>query len=172
MNVVITPAAAKPRLCAGFSYISVLLAIALLALCAAPAADAVRHAANAPAVSAGHLNNLLCLKSRIETVSAEPYQNLVLAAAGATTPTNVYSLAAAAPCPALNVYISMASVDAAGTVTYPAADTGLLQLVVTVSDESPSVPPGPPALPVGAAPSIASQPGSLASMSLTTMLVR
>lgn len=164
--------AVKRARCAGFSYVAVLLAIALLALCAAPAADAVRNAANAPAVSARHLNNLLCLKSRMETVGAEPYQNLMLAAAGPVVPTNVYSLTAAGGCPPLNVYLSMVSVDAAGAASYPAVDTGLLQLVVTVGDESPAAVPGPPAPPSGPAPSIAAQPGSTASMSLATMLVR
>ena len=172
MRLAVNRITTKPRACAGFSYVAVLLAIVLLALCAAPAADAVRNAVNAPAVSARHLDSLLCLKSRIETVSAEPYQSLLLAAAGAAIPTNVYSLPAAAPCPVLNVYISMVSVDAGGTVSYPTADTGLLQLVVTVGDESPAVSPGPPGLPIGPALPLARQPGSLASMSLATILVR
>jgi len=164
-------AAVKSRDCAGFSYVAVLLAVALLALCAAPAADAVRHAAAAPAVSARQLSTLLCLKSRMETVAAEPYQSLLLAAAGPLVATSTYSLAAAGTCPKLNVYLSMVNLDAAGNATYPALDTGLLQLVVTVADES-AAPPGPPAPPVGPAVPIASQPGSLAAMSLATMLVR
>jgi hypothetical protein len=161
----------KRRDCAGFSYVAVLLAVALLALCAAPAADAVRHAAAAPAVSARQLNNLLCLKSRMETVAAEPYQNLMLAAAGPLVATSIYSLPAADPCPKLNVYISTVSVDAAGKASYPPLDTGLLQLVVTVVDGSAAL-PGPPGPPAASSVPIASQPGTLAAMSLATMLAR
>lgn len=127
----------RARCSAGFSYVGVLLAIMLLALCAAPAADAVRNAAGAPDVSAGQLRLLLCLKSQMEAVTAEPYQNLLTAAAGAATATPAYSLPADTLCPARNVYISMVSVDANGVASYPAADTGLLQLVVALPDPTP-----------------------------------
>ena len=123
---------------AGFSYVGVLLAIMLLALCAAPAADAVRNAAAAPGVSASQLRWLLCLKSQMEVVMAEPYQNLLVAAAGRTSFAPAYSLAGDADinagCPARNVYISMVSVDVNGNASYPAADTGMLQVVVALPD--------------------------------------
>ena len=126
---------------AGFSYVGVLLAIMLLALCAAPAADAVRNAAAAPDVSARQLRLLLCVKSQIEVVMAEPYQLLRAAAAGAATPAPAYSLAADpdpdAGCPARNVYISMVSVDADGVASAAAADTGLLQLGVALPEPTP-----------------------------------
>lgn len=166
------PAPVAPRPCAGFSYVAVLLAITLLALCAAPAADAVRHAATAPAVSARQLNNLLCLKSRMEIVAAEPYHNLLRASAGPLVATSVYSLPAGDPCPMLNVYISMVSADAAGNAIYPAQDSGLLQVVVTVADPSVSPQPGPPGPPTVSQLPIARQPASLAAMSLATMLAR
>lgn len=159
-----------------------LVAIALLVVCAAPAADAVRNAAATPAASAQQLRNLLCLKSRIEAVSAEPYQNLLLAAAGNLTPSTSYSQSASGQCPAINVYLAVVSVDLEGNPSYPPADTGLLQLVVTTADETlvsapagPPTPPGPgPTPPSPPADPLApgSQPGVLASMSLATMLVR
>ncbi len=136
---------------AGFSYVGVLVAIVLLAVCAAPAADAVRNASAATAVSGVQLRALLCLKSRMETVAAEPYQKLLNAAAGTATAAQPYSLPEDSLCPERKVYIARVSVDVEGAATYPATDTGLLQLVVALPDPS------------GAAP---------AQMSLATMVLR
>jgi hypothetical protein len=118
---------------AGFSYVGVLLATVLLAVCAVPAADAVRNAIAAPQVGANRLRSLLCLKSQMETVIAQPYQNLLGAAAAAGPGVaSAYSLAADAGCPARNVYISKVSVDVDGVTSYPAFDTGLLQVIVSL----------------------------------------
>jgi Tfp pilus assembly protein PilV len=125
---------------AGFSYVGVLLAAVLLAVCALPAADAVRNALAAPQAGANRLRSLLCLKSQMETVIAQPYQNLLGAAAGANV-ASAYSLAADAGCPARNVYISKVSVDAEGITSYPAFDTGLLQVAVSLPGADPAAAP-------------------------------
>lgn len=130
---------ARPRN-AGFSYVAVMVALMLLAVCAAPAADAVRNAGAASAVSATQLRSLLCLKSRMELVTAEPYQKLLGAASGAAA-APAYSLAADAGCPQRDVFIRIVSVDSEGLASYPATDTGLLQLVVTLPDAAPGSPP-------------------------------
>lgn len=137
-----TSSSLKPRARhAGFSYVGVLLATLLLAVCAAPAADAVRNAIAAPQTSAGQLRALLCVKSQMETVVAEPYQNLLGAAAGSSV-ASAYSLAADAGCPARNVYISKVSVDTNGITSYPPADVGLLQIIVSLaSPASAATPP-------------------------------
>lgn len=129
----------RPR-SAGFSYVAVLVAVMLLAVCAVPAADAVRNAGAAAGVGATQLRSLLCLKSRMETVMAEPYPTLLAAAAGANTPAPAYSLAEDGACPQRNVYISKVSVDADGAASYPAADTGLLQLKVALGESTAGAP--------------------------------
>lgn len=132
----------KPRAHhAGFSYVGVLLATLLLAVCAAPAADAVRNAIAAPQASAGQLRALLCLKSQMETVIAEPYQNLLGAAAGSSVASVAYSLAADAGCPARNVYISKVSVDMNGITSYPSVDVGLLQVIVALASPASATAP-------------------------------
>lgn len=125
---------------AGFSYVEVLLAAVLLAVCAAPAADAVRSAIAAPQAGADRLRLLLCLKTQMESVLAQPYQNLLGAAAGAGV-ASAYSLAADAGCPLRNVYISKVIVDAEGISSYPAFDTGLLQVVVALPAPAPAAAP-------------------------------
>lgn len=135
---------------AGFSYVGVLVAVVVLAVCAAPAADAVRNASAATAVSGVQLRALLCLKSRMETVLAEPYQVLQAAAAGVATAAQPYSLIESADCPERKVFIARVSVDTEGVATYPSADTGLLQVVVAVPDPA----------------------GGRAAMSLATMVIR
>lgn len=145
----------------GFSYVAVLLAVALLALCAAPAADAIRSAGAAPAVSARQLAALLCLKGQMETVLAEPYQSLLNAAAGPGAAAAPYSLAEDAACPERTVYIARVSVDSNGNASYPGNDSGLLQVVVTVAASG-----------SGAAGGASATPGAAAAMSLATMVVR
>lgn len=101
----------------------------LLAICLAPAMDAVRNATIAPRITLQGAQTLACLKARVETVSAEPYQQL-LAAAGALTAPSLYSQAPDTNCPARDVMIARYDPD-----TYPnfmATDTGLLYIVVSI----------------------------------------
>ncbi|VXC28471.1 type II secretion system protein J [Massilia sp. 9I] len=124
---------------AGLSYIEVMVALVLLAICAVPAADAIRSGLRATEAGAVQARELRCVKNTMETVAAESYDNLWKAIQGPTTPSS-YSLAAdPAPggeCGPRNVYISKyvhyyggatGQVLAAGD---PAEDT---LLIVTVS---------------------------------------
>ena len=113
---------------AGFSYVEVLLAVLLLGLCAAPAAEALRSALGTADVSATELTQLHCLTSHMERTLAVPYRSLVLAAAGVSTPSAAYSLPADTSCGQRDVYLSPYNPDT--FPTYPSADTGLLQVVV------------------------------------------
>lgn len=94
-----------PRAAGGFAYLEMLAAVLLLALCAEPAADAVKNALNAPAVARTKMRELRCMKNQMETVLAEPYQNLWNAARGMQQASS-YSRAADAGCGARNVYIA------------------------------------------------------------------
>lgn len=114
---------------AGFSYVEVLLAVLLLGLCAAPAAEALRSALGTADVSAAELTQLHCLTSHMERTLAVPYRSLALAAAGVSTPAAAYSLPADSSCGARDVYLSFYSPDS--FPTYPSADNGLLQVLVT-----------------------------------------
>lgn len=93
----------------GFSYIEAVLAVALLALCAVPAADAIRGGLTATTVGAGKARELRCLRSRMETVLAESYDDLWMAVRGPET-ASAYSLAADpgpdGACGVRNVFIS------------------------------------------------------------------
>jgi type II secretory pathway pseudopilin PulG len=95
----------KRRRGGGFSYLEMLAAVLLLALCAAPAADAVKTALAAPTIAGAKMRELRCMKNQMETVLAEPYQNLWNAARGQQLATS-YSRPADANCGARNVYIA------------------------------------------------------------------
>lgn len=115
---------------AGFSYIEVLLAVLLLGVCAVPAAEALRSAIGTADISATELAELLCLTSHMENTIAVPHRTLALAAAGTTTPAAAFSLPQDAECGARNTYISFYNPDS--VTTYPSAETGLLQVKVTI----------------------------------------
>ena len=67
----------RPR---GFSYLEIMVALLVLGVCAVPAVDAIRSGANAAQVAAAKANELRCMKSHMEGVLAEPYDNLAAAA--------------------------------------------------------------------------------------------
>jgi len=90
---------------AGFSYIEALVAIVLLAIIAVPAADAIKNGLDASRIAAAKSQELRCMKNAMETVLAEPYQNLWNAAVGRTVPSS-YSRPLDAACPAREVFIS------------------------------------------------------------------
>lgn len=89
----------------GFSYLEMLVAVLVLALCAAPAANSVKTALAAPAIAGAKMRELRCMKNQMETVLSEPYQNLWNAARGTAQATS-YSKPADASCGARNVYIA------------------------------------------------------------------
>jgi prepilin-type N-terminal cleavage/methylation domain-containing protein len=97
----------KPRLAsAGFSFVEIMVAVALLALCAAPAAYAIRNGIDATTVAAAKANELRCLRNLMESVLAEPYQNLADQVKGMQT-RSTYSRPKDATCIERNVYIAM-----------------------------------------------------------------
>jgi Tfp pilus assembly protein PilV len=115
----------------GFAYIEVMVAVLLLALCALPAANAVKNGLNAADAAPTRAAALRCMRDKMETVLAEPYANL-LAARNGNQPTT-YSDAAVGGCVTRKVYIdvypSSASVDASGW-------TALLRVDVVSPDTS------------------------------------
>ena len=92
-------------LAAGFAYIEVLVAVLLLALCAVPAANAVRNGLNAADAVPAKANELRCMRDMMETVLAEPYAKL-LAAKNGRSPT-AYSAGEGGGCVERRVYIDV-----------------------------------------------------------------
>jgi len=90
----------------GFSYVEILVATVVLALCAVPLADAVKNGIDASRIGSAKAQELRCLKNRMETVLAEPYQDLWNAARGRDVASS-YSQPADAGCSiAREVYIA------------------------------------------------------------------
>ncbi len=82
-----------------------MVALLVLGICAVPAADALRTGANAALVAAAKARELRCLKSHMESVLAEPYQNLAEAAREDGRPTT-YSLGDDGACGPRFVFIA------------------------------------------------------------------
>jgi prepilin-type N-terminal cleavage/methylation domain-containing protein len=60
----------------GFSFIEIMVAVLLLAICALPMGDAIRNGISASSLAAAKSRELRCIKNTMETVLAQPYQNL------------------------------------------------------------------------------------------------
>jgi Tfp pilus assembly protein PilV len=90
---------------AGFAYIEVLVAVLLLALCALPAANAVKNGLNAADIAPARAKALRCMRDKMESVLAEPYENLLKAQNG--TLKTSYSENATNDCVARQVYIDV-----------------------------------------------------------------
>ena len=89
----------------GFSLVEALVALLVLALCAAPLAEAIRNGIDASTIGAAKARELRCIRNQMETVLAEPYQNLWDAARGRDLPSS-YSQPVDAACVAREVYIA------------------------------------------------------------------
>jgi Tfp pilus assembly protein PilV len=118
-------------LAAGFAYIEVLVAVLLLALCALPAANAVRNGLNAADAAPKRAAALRCMRDKMEAVLAEPYDNL-LAAQNGNQPTS-YSENAGGGCVERRVYIDVYRQDGSGST---ASATALLRVDVVSPDTS------------------------------------
>jgi prepilin-type N-terminal cleavage/methylation domain-containing protein len=70
----------------GFSFIEIMVAVLVLAICAVPMGDAIRNGVNASSIAAAKARELRCIKNTMETVLAEPYQSLYAAAGGKDQP--------------------------------------------------------------------------------------
>ena len=113
---------------AGFSYVEVLLAIVLLAVCIGPAMDAIRDSLGGPSVTQSAAQALQCVKNHMEKVVAEPYRNLASAAGSMSLASPVYSLPGDTQCGVRNVYLSF--YDPTPPASYPVTDTGLIYVTV------------------------------------------
>lgn len=125
----------------GFSYVEVLVAVALLTLCALPAADAIKNGLDAATAGETKARELRCMKNKMETVLAEPFDNLWKAARDNAVPSS-YSQAADADntCGERKVFIAkyVHMYNTAGKVLPdgdPTEDT-LLQITVGSPDDT------------------------------------
>lgn len=120
----------------GSSYVEVIVAALLLAICLAPAIDSVTNAVREGGTPLRTTrSDILCVKSHLESVMADPYSVLLGAslAAGSLSVASSYSLAATTACPALQVYLAPYDAD---QLAYPNIDTGLLLIKVTSLDNT------------------------------------
>ena len=120
--------------CDGFSLVEVMVAVALLALCALPLADAVKNGLDAAGIGEAKALELGCMKNMMETVLAEPFDTLWDAAHGNAVP-SVYSQPAANGCGIRQVFIAkyQHKINAAAQVLPDNDPTEDTLLLVTVS---------------------------------------
>jgi prepilin-type N-terminal cleavage/methylation domain-containing protein len=60
----------------GFSFVEIMIAVLLLAICAVPMGDAIRNGLAASGAATAKARELRCIKNTMETILAQPYQNL------------------------------------------------------------------------------------------------
>ena len=118
----------------GFAYVEVLIAAVILALCAVPAANAIKNGIAAGQAGQSRAVELTCVRNLMESVLAEPYMDLNAAAGTAK-----YNLGTAAPCAARTVSIERKLFDGARLLELPATasseqrDTALLKVQVAMA---------------------------------------
>jgi Tfp pilus assembly protein PilE len=110
----------------GFAYAEVLIAAVILALCAVPAADAIRNGIDAGRVGQSKAAELRCVRNQMDTVLAEPYVKLrnQITVTGNGTNTFTYTIDADASCDVRTVVLTLKQFDGAN----------LLDLAATASD--------------------------------------
>ena len=64
----------------GFSFVEVMVAVLLLAICAIPMMEAIRNGLSVSSAGADKARELRCMKNTMEAILAESYQTLWLAA--------------------------------------------------------------------------------------------
>jgi Tfp pilus assembly protein PilV len=116
---------------AGFAYIEVLVAVLLLALCALPAANAVKNGLNAADAAPTRAAALRCMRNKMESVLAEPYANLLAAQNGKAQTT--YSEAKGGGCVERRVFIDVYQQQSGGPGD-TARSTALLRVDVVSPD--------------------------------------
>lgn len=127
------PAGPASRDATGFTLFEVLAALLLLGICLIPAANALRSAVGAPAVTASAAHNLDCVTSLMETVMAESYTRLLPVAKGTAT----YPADTSAPdatCPARTVTIALYGNNSTGKIGPGATDEDLLYISVALTN--------------------------------------
>lgn len=116
-------------LAAGFAYVEILIAVVLLALCALPAANAVRNGLNAVEIVPTRANELRCMRDLMETVLAKPYADLLAAKKG-KQPTSLSVADQVNGCVERQVYIDVYEQDGSDDT---AKSTALLRIDVVSS---------------------------------------
>jgi prepilin-type N-terminal cleavage/methylation domain-containing protein len=81
----------------GFSFVEIMVALVLLAICIMPMGEAIRNGLRASTFGVDKARELRCMRHTMETVLAEPFQKLSLAARNRGTPSG-YPLAPDAVC--------------------------------------------------------------------------
>jgi Tfp pilus assembly protein PilV len=125
----------------GFAYLEVLVAALVLAVCAVPAANAIKNGLDAGSAGQAKAAELRCLRNRMETVLAEPYASLN-SAAGTGTGTSNYSLPPDADCLGRQVTITRTQFDGQNITPLPASasasqqDLALLLVKVALVDSA------------------------------------
>lgn len=131
MNRAVAPGAG---LASGFAYIEVLIAVLLLALCALPAANAVKNGLNAADAAPKRAIALRCMRDKMEAVLARPYIELLAAQKG-NQPVNAYSQAKGGGCVERQVYIDVYKQQPQGDISVDTArSTALLRIDVVSPD--------------------------------------
>ena len=69
----------------GFSFVEIMVATVLLAICAVPMGDAIRNGIMASSAGVDKARELRCMKNTMESILAEPYPTLWKAAKGRDT---------------------------------------------------------------------------------------
>jgi len=64
----------------GFSFVEIMVAVLLLAICALPMMEAIRNGLTVSKAGVDKARELRCMKNTMETILAEPYQTLWTAA--------------------------------------------------------------------------------------------
>jgi prepilin-type N-terminal cleavage/methylation domain-containing protein len=117
----------------GFSFIEIMVAVLVLAICAVPMGEAIRNGLMASAVGVDKARELRCMKNTMETILAAPYQTLWEASSkdsGAT-----YPLPDDASCGGVVRTVSITMAEFSGTSprapTTAERESALLQVTAT-----------------------------------------
>nr|WP_267498716.1 prepilin-type N-terminal cleavage/methylation domain-containing protein [Massilia sp. IC2-278] len=99
----------------GFSFMEVMVAVLVLAICAVPMMDALTNGLMVSAASVDKARELRCMKNTMEAILAEPYQTLWLAAAQDNAAS--YALPADAACAGVTRQLVISLCEQTGTNT-------------------------------------------------------
>ena len=117
----------------GFSFVEVMVAVVLLAVCAVPMGEAIRNGLAASAVRMDKARELRCMKNTMETILAAPYQTLWEASVKDSGVT--YPLPEDAACADVVRTVSITLKEFSGTTsrepTASERETALLQVTAT-----------------------------------------
>lgn len=99
----------------GFSFVEVMVAVLLLAICAVPMMEALTNGLSVSAAGVDKARELRCMKNTMEAVLAEPYQTLWLAASQDNAAS--YVLPEDASCAGINRQLAISLCEQSGSST-------------------------------------------------------